>query len=140
MDIYKDEDWYGFGIDIWFDGSYALYRRVYRRVEEGEGSIQEKIVGEGQLRDEEFTSLNTGVDTLSLSSIPKRLPDVDPRKVEIRGPAETVLLSVREDPSEELDELRIDMGADRKHYPEALLRLHERLKSLARKRITEIGD
>lgn len=140
MDTYREGDRYGTGIDVRFDGSYVLYRRFYREAEAGRSQIQDRKVGEGVLDESTLGTLRKQVEALELPSIPRRLPDVDPRKAELLTPAERVLLRVRPDPSEESTELRANMGADPKHYPAAFLRLHERLKTLVRERISERGD
>lgn len=137
MDVYDNGDRYGYGIDIRSDGSYLLYRRFYRTRAEEQPSIREKEVGQGELTGKEFGSLRSQVDSLDLASIPRRLPDVDPRKVEIRGPAESVVLKMKTASSGELIEIRADMGADRKHYPPAFLRLHRDLKQLIRERLNK---
>jgi len=140
MGMYDDGDRYGYGIDIQSDGSYLLYRRFYQNRTGEASSIREKEVDQGELNLEEFASLKAKLDSLNLSSIPKRLPDVDPRKVEIRTPAETVILRVRSIQSEELVEIRADMGTESQHYPSAFLRLHKYLKRLIRQLLSEADE
>lgn len=130
MDMYEAGDRYGHGIDIQFNGRYQLYRRIYQKGAGETPSVRDEEVGEGELDEEVFASLKSKVDSLDLSSLPKRLPDVDPRKVEIREPAETVILRARSAPSTELIEIQAHMGADRQHYPSTFLQLHDRFQQL----------
>lgn len=137
MDTYTDGDRYGYGMDIQFDGHYTVYRRLYQHRNSTEPSIREEPIDEGQLDQEALGALRSAVDSVSVSSIPKRLPDVDPRNVEVRGPAETVVVRVRSTPSDSLVEMQADMGADREHYPPAFLELHSHLEGLLRDRLED---
>ena len=135
MDTYQDGDRYGYRVEIRGNGEYALYERIYRRSEDG-GTLQNDRINQGTLQGEVFDSLKTLIRTSDFSSLPDRLPNVDPRKTEIRGPAEEVYLSVRTEQSRR-HTTRAHMGADPEHYPDTFLRLHRKLKQLIREELID---
>ena len=129
MDRYQDGDRYGHRLTVRFDGTYTLYERIYRE-ENGERSIRDQNIAQDTLEEEPLESLKTQVQAFAAEAWPERLPDVDPRRVELREPADQVTLEARAEPGDEPTTVRAHMGADPEHYPGAFWTLHQELRRL----------
>lgn len=128
MDMYQDGDRYGHRIVLYFDGTYTLYERTYREAEDERRSIDEKAIGQGTLDAETVDLLRQKAP--AAHEWPERMPDVDPRRVPVREPAETVTLDVRTEPGESAASVQANMGADAEHYPDRFWSFHREMREL----------
>ena len=138
MDIYRDGDQYGHRIEIDSTGGYVFYERIYRE-QQGDQSVQHRQLNRGVLEKETLDTLKAQIRRLDLSKLPDRLPDVDPRKVSLMQPAESVSLTIKSGMPDE-QSVRSYMGADSEHYPEEFLGIHRFLRQLVRSKAEHISE
>ena len=140
MDIYANGDRYGHKLEIFMDGRFCLYRRIYQKDEKdsNHGSIQDQTAGDGELDPARMDSLRSLIDKSDFFSLPSRLPDVSPHEVEHRTPAETVIITIRKEDGT-LHRVQAGMGVDSQHYPEDFLEIHRFLRNWQRELILKIS-
>lgn len=138
MDIYDSGDRYGYKLEIYIDGHFRLYRRVYLEDEDdgGAGRIRDQNVREGELDPDRLDSLRSLIDESDFFSFPSRLPDVSPHEAEYRTPAENVIISIRKDDGT-MYRVQSNMGVDLRHYPQDFLEIHRFLRAWQRELIVE---
>ena len=131
MDIYSDGNQYGHKITIDFEGNLTIYERIYRQYNKEE-YIDDQKVKELTLDSSQLDSLKALIQDPDFSSLSGRLPNVDPREVEIREPAASIEVTYKSDHEAEASSIRANMGADRRHYPEAFLEFNREMQNLLR--------
>ena len=134
MDMYQDGDRYGHKIDIAFDGTYTLYRLIYRSGN-GRGSVSEESVRRGTLPEDTLSSIKATLECEGFYDLKERLPAGSPHEIEMRGPAPSVTITARLQPADSTHTVRANMGADRRHYPELFNELNRRLHAILRAEI-----
>jgi hypothetical protein len=134
LDVYSDGDIYGKEITVKEYKHYEIRNLIYRE-EDGQKSIQDTTVQNGSLKEAKFDTLAAKIKALNASSLPQRLPDVSPQR--LQGPAEEIVLKARRTSSEEFKTIRAHMGASAEHYSADFLQLHRFLKQLIRQKVSE---
>ncbi len=134
MDIYSDGNTYGHKMTIDFEGKLIIYERIYRQYNKEE-YIDNKKIKESTLDTAQLDSLITLIRNPDFTSLSGRLPNVDPREVEIREPAASIEIKYKTDPDAQATNIRANMGADNRHYPDAFLEFNRELRSLLRSQL-----
>lgn len=137
LDVYSDGDIYGREISVREYRSYEIKNLIYREKND-QKTIQDTTIQNGSLEEAEFATLTAKIEALNASSLPKKLPDVSPQR--LQGPAEEVVLKARRTSSEEFKTIRAHMGASAEQYPADFLQLHRFLKQLIRQKISGHPD
>lgn len=130
LDMYQDGDTHGYAVSVRRDGGYILCERIWRD-NEGESSVYGQQIGRGELDGEQLEAMQDLMSRFDVAGMPARLPDVDPRRVQLREPAETVTIAVVGDEGQR-HTVRAHMGADHRHYPEGFLELRNHFDELLR--------
>lgn len=134
-DTYKEGDKAGEVLRIYPSGMAELFNLIYA---EGlnKTKYMEQFAARHLFSEQKVSEIRELIDENDMRQWPENLPDVSPLKAGFRTPAPSVRIFYKNQQSEEEINIKANLGADKKHYPNGFFRIY----SLMRKLLHEVRN